>query len=135
MTKFVLELKSISVSNMFVLEMCVLFIGSQRNGVLMEECKLVKVYILVGSNLYIDQCPKTREKVKDGPCVPYASVVGSQMLTMVCTRPNISQEVGVLSTYMSTKEQRTTVMRVFKYLCCTSNYGICYQGRIDIKGR
>ena len=38
----------------------------------------------------LDQCPKTREKVKDGSCVPYASVVGSQMLTMVCTRPNIS---------------------------------------------
>ena len=90
MKKFALEFKYLSVSNMFVWDMCVFFICSQSNGVLMEECKLVKVYILVGSNLYIDQCPKTREKVKDVSCVPYASVVGSQMLTMVCTRPNIS---------------------------------------------
>jgi hypothetical protein len=29
--------------------------------------------------------------------VPYASAIGSLMYTMVCTRPDIAQVVGVLS--------------------------------------
>jgi hypothetical protein len=74
--------------------------------------------------------------------VPYASVVGSLMYAMVCTRPDISHAVGVLSRYMSKpgKEHWTIVKRVFKYLCGTSDYAICYQGRpgphreIDIHG-
>ena len=32
--------------------------------------------------------------------VPYASAVGSLMYAMVCTRPDISQVVGVVSRYM-----------------------------------
>jgi len=34
--------------------------------------------------------------------VPYASVVSILMYAMVCTQPNISKAVGVLSRYMST---------------------------------
>jgi hypothetical protein len=50
---------------------------------------------------------------------------------MVCTRPEISHVVGVLSRYMSKpgKEHWTTVKRVFRYLCGTTIYGLCYQGR------
>jgi hypothetical protein len=33
--------------------------------------------------------------------VPYASVVGSLMYAMVCTRPDIAHTMGVLSRYMS----------------------------------
>jgi hypothetical protein len=33
--------------------------------------------------------------------VPYSSVVGSIIYTMVCTRPNISQAVSVVSRYMA----------------------------------
>ena len=63
--------------------------------------------------------------------VPYASTVGSLMYVMVCTRPNISHAVGVLSRYMSTprKEHLKVVKRVFKYLCGTKYYAICYQGK------
>ena len=63
--------------------------------------------------------------------VPYASVVGSLMYAMVCTRPNIAHAVGVLSKFMSKprKEHWTTVKWVFRYLCGTSDYGLCYQGR------
>ena len=51
--------------------------------------------------------------------VPYESVVGSLMYIMVCTLPNISHVVGVLSMYMSTlgKEHWITVKRVFRYFC------------------
>ena len=32
--------------------------------------------------------------------VPYSNVVGSLMYVMVCTRPNISRAVGVVSKYI-----------------------------------
>jgi hypothetical protein len=64
------------------------------------------------------------------------------MYAMVCTRPYIAHAVGVLRRYMSKlgKEHWTTVKRVFRYLCGTTSYGLCYQGRpgldrvVDIHG-
>jgi hypothetical protein len=58
--------------------------------------------------------------------VPYASVVGSLMYEMVCTRPNIAHAVGFLKRYMSKpgKENWTMVKRVFRYLCGTNSYGL-----------
>jgi len=63
--------------------------------------------------------------------VPYASAVGSLMYAMVCTRLDIAHAVGVLSRVMSKprKEHWTAVKQVFRYLCGTSDYGLCYQGR------
>jgi hypothetical protein len=74
--------------------------------------------------------------------VPYVSAVGNLMYAMVCTRLDIAHAVGVLSMYMSNpgKEHWTTVKRVFRYLCGTASYGLCYQGRpgldrvVDIHG-
>ena len=62
---------------------------------------------------------------------PYASVVGSLMYAMVCTRLDISHVVGVLRRYMSKPgiEHWTTLKRVFRYLCGTIDHTICYQGR------
>jgi hypothetical protein len=66
--------------------------------------------------------------------VPYASVVGSLMYAMVCTRLEIAHVVGVLSRYMSKpgKEHWTTVKRVFRYFRGTTSYGLCYQGRLGL---
>ena len=66
-----------------------------------QECKPVKVPILVGVRLSAEQCPKTQEEEEDMSRVPYGSAVGSLMYAMVCTRPDISHAVGVLSRYMS----------------------------------
>ena len=73
----------------------------------------------------------TQEEEEDMSHVTYASAVGSLMYAMVCTRPDIAHAVGVLSRYMSKprKEQWTIVKRVFGYLCGTTSYGLCYQGR------
>jgi hypothetical protein len=96
-----------------------------------QECKPIKVPIPVGVNLSVDQCPKTQEEEEDMSCVPCASVVGSLMYAMVCTRLEIAHAMGVLSRYMSKlgKDQCTTVKRVFRYLRGTTSYGLCYQGR------
>jgi hypothetical protein len=74
--------------------------------------------------------------------VPYASAIGSLMYAMVCTRPGIAHAMGVLSRYMSKpgKDHWIAVKRVFRYLCGTSSYGLCYEGRpgldrvVDIHG-
>ena len=42
---------------------------------------------------------ETQEEEEDMVRVPYASVVRSLMYAMVCTRPNILYEVGVLGMY------------------------------------
>eukprot|EP00253_Pinus_taeda_P007092 PITA_07092 len=79
-------------------------------------------------------CPKTQEEEEDMSHVPYASAVGSLMYVMVCTRPDIAHAVGVLSIFMSKpgKEHWTIVKRVFRYLRGTSDYGLCYQGRLGL---
>ena len=67
----------------------------------MQECKPVKVPIPVGVRLFVEQCPKTQEEEEDMSHVPYASVIGSLMYAIVCTRPGIAHALGVLSRYMS----------------------------------
>jgi len=66
--------------------------------------------------------------------VSYPSAVGSLMYGMLFTRSDIAHEVGFLSRYMSKleKENWTTLKRVFGYLCGTTNYGLCYQGRLGL---
>eukprot|EP00253_Pinus_taeda_P026663 PITA_26663 len=98
------------------------------------DSKPVNVPILVGVNLYVEQPPKTQEEEDDMSHVPYASAVGSLMYAMVYTRPDIAHAVGLLSRFMSKplKENWTIVKRVFKYLHGTSDYGLCYQGRLGL---
>eukprot|EP00253_Pinus_taeda_P035133 PITA_35133 len=76
-------------------------------------------------------CPKTQEEEEDMSGFPYESAVGSLMYAMVCIRLDISHAVGALSKFMSKprKEDWTTMKWVFRYLCGTSDYGLCYQGR------
>ena len=108
----------------------------------MQDSKPVKVPIPVGVNLSTKQCPKTQEEEEAMSHVPYASAVGSLMYAMGCTRLEIANAVGVLSRFMSKpgKEHWKAVNRVYKYLCGTSDYGLCYQGRpvleifLDIRG-
>eukprot|EP00253_Pinus_taeda_P003691 PITA_03691 len=98
------------------------------------DSKPVKVPILVGVKLSAEQCPKTQEEEEDISHVPHASAIGSLLYAMVCTRPDITHAVGVLSRFMSKpgKEHWTVVKRVFRYLRGTSNYGLCYQGRLGL---
>eukprot|EP00253_Pinus_taeda_P013038 PITA_13038 len=107
-----------------------------------KDSKPVKVPIPIGVKLSAEQCPKAQEEEEGMSCVPYASAAGSQMYAMVCTRLDIAHVVGVLSRFTSKprKEHWTTVKLVFRYLCGTSDYGLCYQGRpgldrvLDIRG-
>ena len=94
----------------------------------------MKVPIPIGVRLSTEQCPKTQEEEEDMFCVPYPSAVGSLIYAMVCTRPDIAHAVRVLSRFMSKpgKDHWTIVKQVFKYFCGTSDYGLCYQGRLGL---
>lgn len=51
----------------------------------MQDCKPVKVALLVGTKLYADQCPKSQEEIEHMACVPYANAFRSLMYVMVST--------------------------------------------------
>ncbi|WVZ86726.1 hypothetical protein U9M48_033465 [Paspalum notatum var. saurae] len=55
--------------------------------------------------------------------VPYYSVVGSLMYAMVCSRPDLSHALSVVSKYMANpgKEHWRAVQWIFRYLRGTSN--------------
>ena len=62
--------------------------------------------------------------------VPYALALGSLMYVMVCTRPNTTHIVGVISRYMSHLgvEHWNAVKWILKYLRGTSNKCLHFGG-------
>eukprot|EP00253_Pinus_taeda_P033039 PITA_33039 len=83
----------------------------------------------------VAKCPKTQEEEEDMSRVPYASAFDSLIYAMVCTRLDIAHAMGVLSRFMSKpgKEHWTVVNQIFRYLRGTSDYGLCYQGRLGLE--
>jgi hypothetical protein len=53
------------------------------------------------------------------------------MYAMFSTRPDISNAMGVFRRYTLTprKDNWSVVKKVFRYLCGTTDYAICYQGK------
>jgi len=86
-------------------------------------------------SLSCDMCPKTLEEKEKMSRVPYASVVGSLMYAMMCTRPDICYAVRLVSRYQSNPGQKhwMVVKRILRYLKGTSNYMLCYQGKKDLR--
>lgn len=60
--------------------------------------------------------------------VPYAYVVGSLMYAMVCTRPDITHDVGVVSRFFSNpgKDHYQVVKWILWYLICISQVCLCF---------
>ena len=77
-----------------------------------------------------EMCPKTQEDMDYMSKVPYASVVGSLMYAMVCTRLDIAHAVGVVSRYMNNlgKEHWMAVKCILRYLKGTTNQALCFGG-------
>lgn len=69
----------------------------QRFG--MQECKLEDAPISKGDKLHKGQCPQNALEIKNMKKVSYARLVGSLMYTQICTRPNISLELNMLSRF------------------------------------
>ena len=82
-----------------------------------------------GVPLSDDQRPKTLEEENTMRQVPYASVVGSLMYAILCTRPDINYPVGMVSHYLSNPGPKhwQVVKHILKYLQRTRDYMLVYQ--------
>ena len=60
--------------------------------------------------------------------VPYASAVGRLMYAIVCTRPDITLVVGVVSRFLAKpgKEYWNAVKWILRYLKGTSKMSLCF---------
>jgi hypothetical protein len=78
--------------------------------------------------------PQSEEEEQFMSRVPYSSAVGSIMYAMVCTRPDISQAVSVVSRYMANpgKVHWQAVKWILRYLRGTTNVGLVYDRGSDI---
>ena len=66
----------------------------------MNKVKPVNVPLASHFKLSSGLCPSSDEEKNYMSRVPYANAVGCLMYAMVCTRPDISHAVGVVSKYM-----------------------------------
>uniref|UniRef100_A0A7C9CC22 NADH dehydrogenase n=1 Tax=Opuntia streptacantha TaxID=393608 RepID=A0A7C9CC22_OPUST len=66
----------------------------------MNYCKLVSSPSTTHFKLSSDSCLTSKEETKKILHVPYVNMIGSLMHAMVCTKPNISYTVSVVSCFM-----------------------------------
>ncbi|KAG1670109.1 hypothetical protein FOA52_013685 [Chlamydomonas sp. UWO 241] len=68
------------------------------------------------------------ELLDEKHCRLFMELLGSLLYLAVCTRPDISQTVGVLARYMScpTTAHLEAAKQVLRYVSGTRNFGICY---------
>ena len=67
----------------------------------MEQSKRGYVPMSSGITLSKSMCPKTQDGRTHMSTAPYASVIGSIMYTMLCTKPNVLYALSVTSRYHS----------------------------------
>ncbi|KAL6324384.1 hypothetical protein AAG906_012988 [Vitis piasezkii] len=67
----------------------------------MNNVKTVSTPLGQHFRLSITQAPETHEEKRFMEMIPYASMVGSVMYTMVCSRPDLAYAVSMISRYMS----------------------------------
>ena len=67
----------------------------------MQNEKPVSTHLASHFKLSKEMCPETQEEIDYMSRIPYSSVVGSLMYSMVCTRLDITHAVGVVRRYMN----------------------------------
>ena len=67
----------------------------------MKDAKSISTPLAKLFKLIKHLSPKIEKEKEYMTKVPYASVIGSLMYAMVCTRPDIAQAVGVVSRFMN----------------------------------
>ena len=94
----------------------------------MNNAKSIGSPLGLNCKLNSSQCSRGEKDKIEMRRVSYASVVGSLMYAMVCTRPNIAFVVGTLRRYMSNpcKEHCAIVKWILKYLKGTSSVCLRY---------
>lgn len=72
----------------------------------MNQAKTLMIPLLTDCKLSSEMKPKTNQEKKEMSSVPYASLVGSLIYTMICSRPDMSHVSSVLSRFMAQPGRR-----------------------------
>lgn len=93
----------------------------------MQNLKPVSTPLAAHFRLSSDSCPQSDDDIEYMSRVPYSSAVGSLMCAMVCSRPDLSHALSVVSRYMANpgKEHWKAVQWIFRYLRGIAN--VCLQ--------
>ena len=67
----------------------------------MHDCETLDTLVEKNFSLSFDMCPKTPNEKEQMSEVPYASVVGSLMYAMMCTRLDICYAIGLVRRFQS----------------------------------
>ena len=95
----------------------------------MQDCTAGPIPMSKGDKLNKKQCPTNalqREQMKNKP---YAQLIGSLMYAQVCTRPDLSYAVGILSRFQSNPgiEHWTAGKKILRYLQGTKSHHLVYR--------
>ena len=77
------------------------FINKMLKRFSMERFKRGYFLMSSGITLLKSMCPKTQDERTHMSMTPYATTRGSIMYAMLCTRPNVSYALSVMSRYQS----------------------------------
>ena len=96
----------------------------------MQDSKRGLLHMAHGTILNNKQCVNTKEEKKKMEKVPYASVIGSIMYAMLCTRPDVSYALSMTSRYQQNPGEShwAVVKNILNYLRRTKDMFLIYGG-------
>ncbi|KAM7516588.1 hypothetical protein LguiA_006171 [Lonicera macranthoides] len=94
----------------------------------MNKAKVVSCPLASHFKLSTKHSPSIEKEIRDMERVPYASAVGSLMYAMVCTKPDITHAVGVVSRFLSNpgRDHWNAVKWIMRYLRGTSTLRLSF---------
>ena len=83
-----------------------------------------------GVHLSKDMSPKTQIERDHMDRVPYASMIGSIMYAMLCTRPDVSHALSITSRYQANPDEKhwMAIKNILKYLRRTKDMFLVFRG-------
>ncbi|KAK8685812.1 hypothetical protein V6N13_124846 [Hibiscus sabdariffa] len=104
----------------------------------MEESKRGFLPMRHGISLSKEMCPSSPQERERMSQIPYASVIGSIMYAIICTRPDLSYALSMTSRYQANPGEGhwIAVKNILKYLRRTKDVFLVYGGEeeLGIKG-
>ncbi|KAL8097980.1 hypothetical protein AgCh_030926 [Apium graveolens] len=97
-------------------------------GIELKDTETRSTLLASHFNLTKKKSPKVDDGKKDMAKVTYAFAVGSLMYAKVCTKPDITHAVGVVSKFMSNPGRKhcEAVTWLLRYLKGTSKVALCF---------
>ncbi|KAL1565166.1 secreted RxLR effector protein 161-like protein [Salvia divinorum] len=102
----------------------------------MDNSKPVTIPLAQQFKLSKDQSPNDEDQRKEMNKIPYASIIGSVMYAMVCTRPDLGHAISVVSRFMADPgiEHWHALKWILRYLKGTTDYGILFRREQGLHG-